>query len=171
VIVNDFIDLREEKHRRGVEKALRDAMKRDRSRTKILKMSAFGIIEMTRQRVNLSLKRSVYEDCPYCHGTAQVKTGESMSIEVMRLLQLAACREQVRRVEVTVTDAVASYLLNRKRREIARLEEGGNLAVEIKGLHGAPPEHLSFVCLDHNNNEVKLFHAEAPAPPPSRPRR
>src|SRR5262249_20184377 len=63
VIVNDFIDMREEKHRRGVEKAVRDAVKRDRARTKVLKISAFGMIEMTRQRIRPSLKRSVYQDC------------------------------------------------------------------------------------------------------------
>src|SRR5262249_58382424 len=78
VIVNDFIDMRDEKHRRNVERALRDAMRRDRARTKILKMSAFGIIEMTRQRMRPSLKRSVYMDCPFCKGMAQVKTVGSM---------------------------------------------------------------------------------------------
>src|SRR5207248_11381766 len=111
VIVNDFIDMREEKHRRGVERAMREAVKRDRARTKLLKISPFGIIEMTRQRIRPSLKRSVYQDCPYCHGNAQVKTPESMSLEVMRLLQLAAPREAVHYVEVTVTDTVADYLL------------------------------------------------------------
>ena len=73
VIVNDFIDMRDERHRRDVERALRDAVKRDRARTKLLKMSAFGIIEMTRQRIRPSLKRSVYEDCPACSATGQVK--------------------------------------------------------------------------------------------------
>ena len=63
VIVNDFIDMREERHRRGVERALREAIKRDRARTKVLRMSAFGLIEMTRQRIRPSLKRSIYEDC------------------------------------------------------------------------------------------------------------
>ena len=66
VIVNDFIDMREERHRRGVERALREAIKRDRARTKVLRMSAFGLIEMTRQRIRPSLKRSIYEDCPHC---------------------------------------------------------------------------------------------------------
>src|SRR5690606_17387933 len=66
VIVNDFIDMRKEKHRRGVERALRDAVKRDRARTKILRTSPFGLIEMTRQRIRPSLKRSVYRDCPCC---------------------------------------------------------------------------------------------------------
>ena len=133
VIVNDFIDMREEKHRRGVEKAMRDAVQRDRARTKILKISAFGLIEMTRQRIRPSLKRSVYQDCPHCHGTGQVKTSESMSIEVMRLLQLAAHRDHVHRIEIRVADDVANYLLNKKRGRSHRLEESGNIQVQIRG--------------------------------------
>src|SRR5439155_1151733 len=119
VIVNDFIDMRDERSRRGVEKALRDAIKRDRARTKILRMSQFGIIEMTRQRIRPSLKRSVYEDCHHCGGSGVVKTAESMSIDVMRLLALASHREEIRRVNIGVGPAVATYLNNRKRREIA----------------------------------------------------
>jgi ribonuclease E len=165
VIVNDFIDMRDEKHRRAVEKAMRDAVKRDRARTKILKISAFGLIEMTRQRIRPSLKRSVYQDCPYCHGMAQVKTCESMSIDVMRMLQLAAHRDHVYRVEIRVAEDVANYLLNKKRREIVRLEEAGNIQVQIRGSAGAPPETLEFTCYDNNNNEVKLFPSELPVRP------
>ncbi|HXG09759.1 MAG TPA: Rne/Rng family ribonuclease [Gemmataceae bacterium] len=160
VIVNDFIDMREEKHRRAVERALREAVKRDRARTKILKMSAFGIIEMTRQRIRPSLKRSVYQDCPHCLGTGQVKTCESMSIEVMRMLQLAAHRPEVSRIQVRVAEDVASYLLNKKRKEIVRLEESGNIQVVINGQPGAPPELLEFLCYDNNNNEVKSLPYE-----------
>src|SRR5207247_3546288 len=81
VIVNDFIDMRRERHRRGVERALHDAMKRDRARTKILRTSPFGLIEMTRQRIRPSVKKSVYGDCPFCRGRGVVKTAESMAIE------------------------------------------------------------------------------------------
>src|SRR5205807_8348719 len=116
VIVNDFIDMREERHRREVERALRDAVKRDRARTKILKISQFGLIEMTRQRIRPSLKRSVYQDCPHCRGTSQVKTCESMSIHVMRMLQLAAHRENVNRIHGRVKAVVANYLVNFKRK-------------------------------------------------------
>src|SRR5437588_8046146 len=112
VIVNDFIDMREEKHRRGVERAMRDAVRRDRARTKILKISQFGIIEMTRQRIRPSLKRSVYQDCAHCKGTGQVKTCESMSIDVMRMVQLAAHHENVARIDIRVAADVAHYLLN-----------------------------------------------------------
>jgi ribonuclease E len=158
VIVNDFIDMRDEKHRREVERALRDAVKRDRARTKILKISQFGLIEMTRQRIRPSLKRSVYQDCPHCRGTSQVKTTESMSIDVMRMLQLAAHREGIHRIQIRVQDDVANYLLNRKRKEVSRLEESGELQVTIIGV--ISPEHLEFVCYDNNNNEVKFLTPE-----------
>jgi ribonuclease E len=157
VIVNDFIDMREEKHRRSVERALREAVKRDRARTKILKISAFGLIEMTRQRIRPSLKRSVYQECPQCHSTGQVKTTESMSIDVMRMIQLAAHRSNIARVQIKVAEEVANYLLNKKRKEIARLEESGEIQVQIAGLLGASPETLEFLCYDNNNNEIKFL--------------
>ena len=164
VIVNDFIDMREEKHRRGVERAMRDAVKRDRARTKILKISPFGIIEMTRQRIRPSLKRSVYQDCPHCIGTGQVKTTESMSIDVMRMLQLAAHHEGIHRIQVRVAEDVANYLLNKKRKEISRLEETGEIQVHVTGALGVSPETLEFVCLDNNNNEVKFLNYEEVKP-------
>ncbi len=162
VIVNDFIDMRDEKHRRGVERALRDAVKRDRARTKILKISAFGLIEMTRQRIRPSLKRSVYQDCGHCAGTGQVKTCESMSIDVMRMLQLATHAKQVSRIEVRVAEDVAHYLLNKKRKEITQLEETGTTQVFVTGIPGAAPETLEFTCYDNNNNEVKFLPHDEP---------
>jgi len=170
VIVNDFIDMREDKHRRHVERALREAVERDRARTKILRISQFGLIEMTRQRIRPSLKRSVYQDCQHCHGTGQVKTVESMSIEVTRLLQLAVHRPLIQRIEVQVHDSVAHYLLNRKRKEIVRLEEGGKtIAVRGAGT-SVPPEHLEFLCYDNNNNEVRFLAVDEPRPAPRRRR-
>jgi ribonuclease E len=160
VIVNDFIDMRDEKHRRGVERALREAVRRDRARTKILRISAFGLIEMTRQRIRPSLKRSVYQDCQHCHGAGQVKTCESMSIDVMRMIQLAAHREDIHRILIAVSEDVSHYLLNKKRREISRLEESGSIHVTITGVARSSPEKLEFVCYDKNNNEVKFLPPE-----------
>jgi ribonuclease E len=164
VIVNDFIDMREEKHRRNVEKALRDAVRRDRARTKILKISQFGLIEMTRQRIRPSLKRSVYQECPHCRSTGQVKTTESMSIDVMRMIQLAAHRANIARVQIRVAEDVAGYLLNKKRKEITRLEEAGGIQVTISALPGASPEALDFLCYDNNNNEIKFLAVEETRP-------
>ncbi len=156
VVVNDFIDMRKEKHRRNVERALRDAVKRDRARTKILRTSPFGLIEMTRQRIRPSLKRSVYKDCPCCTGSGVVKTAESMAIEVVRLLILATQSPDVAKVTVTVADDVATYLNNKKRRELSRLEDDGKIAVQIYGAESASPEHLVIECHDVQGRELKV---------------
>jgi len=156
VVVNDFIDMRKEKHRRNVERALRDAVKRDRARTKILRTSPFGLIEMTRQRIRPSLKRSVYKDCPSCAGSGVVKTAESVAIEVVRLLILATQAPDVSRVSITVADDVATYLNNKKRRELSRLEDENGLFVQIFGLKGVSPEHLVLECTDATGREIKI---------------
>lgn len=154
VIVNDFIDMRREKHRRGLERALRDAMKRDRARTKILRTSPFGLVEMTRQRVRPSLKRSVYTDCPCCSGRGVVKTAESMAIEVLRTLMVATQREGVDRVTVRVNDQVAAYLNNKKRKEINELEEHGGISIQVFGKEELFPEHLEVECRDAAGRDI-----------------
>jgi ribonuclease E len=156
VIVNDFIDMRREKHRRGVERALRDAMRRDRARTKILRTSPFGLVEMTRQRIRPSLKTSVYSDCPCCGGRGVVKTAESMSIEVVRMLMVASQQPSIARVTVRVNDEVAAYLNNKKRREITGLEEEGKMLVQILGSEGLFPEHLELDCRDGEGRQLAI---------------
>jgi ribonuclease E len=148
VIVNDFIDMRREKHRRGVEKVFRDALKRDRARTKTARISPFGLIEMTRQRIRPSLKRSVYADCPCCKGRGVVKTPESMAIEVVRLLMLAGQKPGIVRITVRVNVDVAAYLNNKKRKELALLEEENKISVQVLGSDALYPEHLELDCRD-----------------------
>ncbi|MGZ3383767.1 MAG: Rne/Rng family ribonuclease [Isosphaeraceae bacterium] len=163
VIVNDFIDMREERHSRGVERALREAIKRDRARTKVLRMSAFGLIEMTRQRIRPSLKRSVYEDCPHCTGAGVVKTAESMAIDVTRILALASHREDIRRINITVSPSVATYLNNRKRKEIAKIESESSLTIQVTFKENVPAEFLQIDCYDANSSELRLFPLPAPS--------
>src|SRR5260370_34846416 len=98
-------------------------MKNDRGKTKVLRMSQFGIIEMTRQRMRPSLKRSIYFDCPHCKGAALVKTPESMALDVMRRLAIAANDQRVSRVELAVCPEVGFYLQSKKRASIAGLED------------------------------------------------
>lgn len=156
VIVNDFIDMRRERHRRNLERALRDAMRRDRARTKILRTSPFGLVEMTRQRIRPSLKRSVYGDCPCCGGRGVVKTAESMAIEVVRMLAVASQQPRISRVTVRVNDEVAAYLNNRKRREIMHLEDEAKMMVQILGSEEHFPEHLELECRDMDGREITL---------------
>lgn len=156
VIVNDFIDMRQDRHRRAVEKALRDAVKRDRARTKILRISPFGLIEMTRQRIRPSLRRSIYQDCPSCNGTGQVKTAESVAIEVMRKLMNAVHEEKVSRVSIEVHQRVGNYIANQKRREITTLEEESNNLINIISLTDVNFEHLNLCAFDSQGREVRI---------------
>ncbi len=156
VIVCDFIDMRDERHRRGVERALHQHVQRDRARTKVLRISPFGLIEMTRQRIRPSLRRSVYEDCPCCRGTGHVKTAESMAIDVMRLLMTQANHPDVCKVTVEVHERVAAFLNNRKRRDITQMEESYDVTINIHGLGQASPEHLKFYCANELGTEVRV---------------
>ena len=156
VIVNDFIDMRKEKYRRGVEKALHDAMKRDRARTKILRTSPFGLVEMTRQRIRPSLRKSIFRDCPTCTGTGMVKTAESMAIEVMRVLQLSAARSDIARLNVTVHDEVATWINNRKRREMAQFEDSCHIQLHVTGRESVSPEHLQWEAWDSTGRSVRF---------------
>lgn len=156
VIVNDFIDMRKESHRRNVERALRDAVRRDRARTKILRTSPFGLVEMTRQRIRPSLKRSIYRDCPSCNGAGVVKSVESMAIEVFRFLMLTAQQNKVERVAASVAMDVAAYLNNNKRREVAQIEDDCGVDIKILGETGVLPEHLAIECFDASGRLVEF---------------
>lgn len=168
VIVNDFIDMRSESHRRKVEDTLRDALLRDKARTKILRISQFGIIEMTRQRLRPSLKKRIYSDCGHCKGTGYVKTCETTGIDVMRLLHLAVHRAGSNgagpsSVHVSVHPDAAFQLLNKKRSEIAGLELKGRTEITIVPVPNVSPDHLEIKCHDANGNEVRLLPV---VPPP-----
>lgn len=156
VIVNDFIDMRRESHRRKVERSLNDAMQRDRARTKVLRTSPFGLIEMTRQRIRPSLKRSVYEDCPCCQGRGVVKSGESMAIEVVRILMMTCQQPKASRVTIRVNDKVAAYLNNKKRRDVIDIEELTGVSVQILGSESLFPEHMECDCRDAAGNMIQL---------------
>ena len=154
VVVNDFIDMRQERHRRGVERVLKESVKRDRARTKILRTSPFGLIEMTRQRIRPGLKRSIYRDCPGCDGSGVVKTPESMAIEAVRMLITAAHHPEAVRIDIQVAEEVATYLNNRKRREISQLEIDTEISVQIRGREGFAPEQIELLGQDKQEQNI-----------------
>jgi len=157
VIVNDFIDMKSEKHRRSVEKELRDAVQRDRARTKVLRISPFGLIEMTRQRIRPSLKRSIYEECPCCNGTGSVKTAESVAIEVMREMMRAASLDGIRRVTVELNHRVASYLSNKKRKELLEIEDRSNVVINFEARYDVNPNHMVIQCKNEFGEEIPFL--------------
>lgn len=132
LIICDFIDMREAQHRREIEKIFREAVRPDRAKTKILKMSAFGLIEMTRQRMRPSLRSSIFFQCPYCSGSGFIKSDESLAIEIIRLINLSLANEYVRKVEAMVPLGVADFLQNSKRTTIAEVENRTQKSIFIK---------------------------------------
>ena len=123
VVVNDLIDMRESRHCRQVEARMRVNLKRDRARTRICSISSYGILEMTRQRMRPSLNTSLYKSCEACNATGQVKSPESVVLDVVRRLALAMHQKRVARIELTVSPDVAFQLLNRKRATLVHLEQ------------------------------------------------
>ncbi len=157
LIICDFIDMRMEKHRRGVEKALRDALKKHKERAKCLRMSLFGIIEMTRQRMRPSIKRSIYQDCPHCRGSGLVKNPESMSLDIMRLLRIATNHPQVENVEVRVAPVVAFQLQNRKRAILHALEQETHRRIIIRPDTNLGLDQYHFECVDARGGSVRCI--------------
>jgi ribonuclease E len=123
VIINDFIDMQEPKHRRTVERVFRDAIRKDRARTRVGKISQFGIIEMTRQRLGPSLRAYTHNVCAECNGQGWTKSIETMELTIMRKITLATAIESVKKVAITAHPQIVSQLTTSKRKELGDLEE------------------------------------------------
>jgi ribonuclease E len=156
LIICDFIDMRNAKHRKAVEKAFRAAVKGDRARTKILSISRFGVVEMTRQRMRPSLQSSTYLACPNCAGTGFVKSHESLALEFIRLLNLSSSKEQIKRIELSVSPEVSGYLQNVKRTSIAQIEQNSGKRVIIHSAADFSGEKHELVCYNERGSVVKL---------------
>jgi ribonuclease E len=154
VIVCDFIDMRLESHRRDIERRLIENLKKHKERAKVLRTSAFGLIEMTRQRQRASLTRSVYRDCRHCRGTGLIKTIESVTLDVMRLIQLAVTREHIRMVEISVSPDVAYLLQNRKRALINELETNHRRIISIRPEPNFSLDQVEITCTDARGRVV-----------------
>ncbi|KFC86706.1 ribonuclease E [Hafnia alvei] len=123
LIVIDFIDMTPVRHQREVENRLRDAVRQDRARIQIGRISRFGLLEMSRQRLSPSLGESSHHVCPRCNGTGTVRDNESLSLSILRLIEEEALKENTNEVHAIVPVPVASYLLNEKRESVSAIEK------------------------------------------------
>ncbi len=155
LIIIDFVDMEKPQNRRHVEKVLREAFKNDPARSEIAHISRFGVVEMTRQRVQPSLQRTAYIDCPHCRGSGIIKSEESMALEVLRHLRLLAGHDQVARVEVLLHPRVAEYVNNQKRAALARLEGQRSWTLRLVGHSEAPIDQAIYRCYDAQGREVR----------------
>src|SRR5690606_30524254 len=131
LIVIDFIDMESSKNQRDVEERLREAVKQDRARIQIGRLSRFGLLEMSRQRLRPSLGESSHIACPRCAGLGNIRSVESMALAILRLAGEDARKERTARLVVQVPVDVATYLMNEKRRALSTIEEKCETAITL----------------------------------------
>lgn len=131
LVVIDFIDMEEAKNNTAVEKRMKEALKNDRSRIQIAKMSCFGLLELSRQRIHSSFLESNYQTCPYCNGQGVIRTTESGAMLILRALEEEGVKNRSSKLTVFVPTDTAIYLLNQKRKILADLEQKYHLSIII----------------------------------------
>ncbi|OZI59650.1 Rne/Rng family ribonuclease [Bordetella genomosp. 11] len=142
LIVIDFIDMEDSKNQRAVEQRLRDALHFDRARVQMGKISRFGLMELSRQRLRPALNEGSHITCPRCNGTGVIRDAESSALHVLRLLQEEAMKENTAAVHAQVPVDVATFLLNEKRADIAKMEARLKVnLVLIPNKHLETPHH------------------------------
>jgi ribonuclease E len=154
VIVMDFIDMRDEKHRRAVEKELKDVMKGDRAKNRILRINSFGILQMTRQRLGPPLKHSYYRNCPQCDGLGMIKSEESQALVVMRLLARASISEDVSEINIKCPPQVAHYLTNYQRKDIILIEEKTAKTIVITADREMTGDDVQIECINARGSKI-----------------
>jgi ribonuclease E len=166
LIVIDFIDMSEGRHQRAVEKRLRDALKADRARIQIGRISQFGLMELSRQRLRASLQELSSQVCPHCSGLGVVRSTESCALQTLRAIQEAGIRGDVGAMEVTASAEVALYLLNQKRDALSRLEQRYAMHVTVlidRDL--VPPATRIEITEKRDRERMEAVRAERPPEP------
>lgn len=156
LIVCDFIDMRDQRHRKEVERVFKQAVKADRAKTKILPISRFGIVEMTRQRMRSSIQTHVCMTCPHCNGTGFIKSYEAAAVDLIRLLNLAVSKQQVKQIELRVCPEVAEYLANEKRIAIAQLEQNTEKKIFIRAVPEYSSTKYELICTNERGTQVRI---------------
>ncbi|WP_335899780.1 ribonuclease E [Shewanella algae] len=131
LVVIDFIDMTPVRHQREVENRLRDAVHHDRARVQLGRISRFGLMEMSRQRLRPSLEESAAHICPRCNGQGTIRGTESLALSILRLMEEEAIKENTSQIEAIVPVDVAAYLLNEKRKAIRITEQRHDVEVYV----------------------------------------
>ncbi|MEA5114662.1 MAG: Rne/Rng family ribonuclease [Geobacteraceae bacterium] len=163
LIIIDFIDMRDRKHKAEVEKTLKNALKADKARVCVDKISQFGLLEMSRQRIKQTINEGSYLECPHCGGHGKVKSVEAMALSFLRKIHTTAARGTISEVRGSLPLEVAYYLLNRKKRELAQIETDYEIEVTVKG---KPSFMMNQLELEQIKRE-KAPHAEIAAGQPA----
>ncbi|CAA7620644.1 Ribonuclease E [Candidatus Terasakiella magnetica] len=142
LIVIDFIDMEENRNNHAVERRLKEALKNDRARIQVGKISAFGLLELSRQRLRPSLQETTFSPCPHCAGTGLIRSVESAAVHVLRAIEEEGIRRRSAEVTVFVNSAIALYILNQKRDALAAIEARYEFDVFLEGDDSLTPPNF-----------------------------
>ncbi len=146
LIVIDFIDMKDSKHKLNVENEIKKHLKDDKARTKISKLSRFGLMEMSRQRIRPSIESGSFVSCKNCRGKGLTLSTEALGLRFLRKLRLETLKSEISNVTGVVPTDVADYLLNNKRSEILDLEKRRNLSIRIESDMTMIPGDIRIIC-------------------------
>ncbi|MEO8141479.1 MAG: Rne/Rng family ribonuclease, partial [Sphingomicrobium sp.] len=178
LVVIDFIDMEQNGHIRKVEKAMKDALKNDRARIQVGRISSFGLMEMSRQRLRTGVLEASTKPCAHCEGTGLMRTASSSGLSALRIIEEEAARGRGDRITLRAGREAAIYLLNKKRRELGEIElrfgvllevmidesfEGARMAVESSGGRPVAPQRIAPPIVDEDDDEDYLTDAEMDA--------
>lgn len=154
LVICDFIDMDSESHVREVENLFESEMKKDRARCRFTRMSRFGVIEITRQKIRAGAERMSHESCPACQGTGRVKTAESTALKALRDARVALLSEKASRVQIRCAGRDAQHLLNAKRKVLSELETGSGKQIRVVMDAGLAPGTYLISALDKEGKAV-----------------
>ncbi|MFY0619431.1 Rne/Rng family ribonuclease [Shimia sp.] len=132
LIVIDFIDMDERKNNSAVEKRMKDKLKTDRARIQVGRISGFGLMEMSRQRLRPGMIEATTQPCPHCHGTGLIRSDDNLALSILRQIEEEGTRGRSREVLVKAPVAIVNYLMNQKREHVAQIEARYGLSVRIE---------------------------------------
>ncbi|TVQ56785.1 MAG: Rne/Rng family ribonuclease [Phycisphaerales bacterium] len=165
LIVNDLIDMRPHKNRRLIEERFRNNLKRDRARATMSRISEFGLVEMTRQRMRPSWRKSHFVDCSHCNGQGEIKSPETVGSDAARYIGYLLHFDRVQRVELVCSPRVASVLLSTKRRELVRLEDSTGKRIDVRVSDAIALDRVDFYAYDDRNADIDIAQLDQPRIP------
>lgn len=157
LVVIDFIDMNSSKNQRDVENRLKEALKADRARIQVGRISRFGLLEMSRQRLRLSLGENAQEVCPRCEGRGTVRNIQSSSLSIIRLIEEEALKEKITEIQVQLPVDIATFIINEKREFILNIEKRHNVKILVIAnpyLH-SPQYNITKIKEDSSNKSKK----------------
>lgn len=157
LIVIDFIDMEERRNNNAVEKRIKDKLKTDRARIQVGRISGFGLMEMSRQRLRPGMIEATTQPCPHCHGTGLIRSDDNLALSILRQIEEEGVRRRTREVLVKCPVPISNYLMNQKREHVAQIEARYGLSVRIEG-------DLSLVSPDFEIEKFKTATRVIPAP-------